>query len=184
MKRVAIFASGKGTNAEKIIEKCRENIALIVCNNPNAGVVDVAKKYNVPFIILNKETFFKTENLIFDLQKYRVDFIVLAGFLWMIPAYLIKHFPKKIINLHPAMLPKFGGKGMYGMSVHKAVINAGEKESGITIHYVNENYDEGEIILQVKCEINPGDSPEILSRKIQMLEHKHFPGIVKKMISE
>lgn len=183
MKRVAIFASGKGTNAEKIIKKCRENIALIVCNNPNARVIDVAKKYNVPFIILNKETFFKTENLIFDLQKYRVDFIVLAGFLWMIPAYLIKHFPKKIINLHPAMLPKFGGKGMYGMNVHKAVIEAGEKESGITIHYVNENYDEGKIIFQAKCEINPGDSPEILSRKIQMLEHEHFPGIVKKMIS-
>jgi len=128
MKRVAIFASGKGTNAEKIIEKCRENVALIVCNNPVAGVIEVARKHNIPFIILNKEYFYKSENIISDLRKHQVNFIVLAGFLWMIPSYLLKHFQKKIINLHPALLPKFGGKGMFGLNVHKAVIEAGEEE--------------------------------------------------------
>lgn len=184
MFRIAIFASGKGTNAEKIISACRENVTLIVCNNPNAGVIEVAKKYNVPFLIVDRNNFYRTEKLLSHLQQHRVGFIVLAGFLWMVPPYLTRRFKNKIINLHPALLPKFGGKGMYGMNVHKAVIDAGEKESGITIHYINENYDEGEIIFQAKCEIVPGDTPETLSVKIQKLEHQYFPGIVKKLISQ
>lgn len=182
MKRLAIFASGRGTNTEKIISACRENVALIVCNNPNAGVIEVAKKHNVPFLIVDRNNFYRTEKLLSDLQQHRVGFIVLAGFLWMVPPYLISRFKNKIINLHPALLPKFGGKGMYGMNVHKAVIEAGEKESGITIHYINENYDEGEIIFQATCEIVPGDTPEILLKKVQQLEHKYFPEIVKKLI--
>lgn len=183
MKRIAIFASGKGTNAEKIIESCRDNIALIVSGNPDAGVIGVAQKHEIPFIIINRNKFYNSEELISSLKNYRVDFIILAGFLWMIPPYMIRHFENRIINIHPALLPKFGGKGMYGMNVHKAVIDAGEKESGITIHYVNENYDEGKIIFQAKCKITPGDTPETLSQKVQKLEHQHYPSIIKSIIA-
>lgn len=183
MKRLAIFASGAGTNAEKIIEKCGENVALIVCNNPKAGVIDIAKKNKIPFLTIDKKSLYQTEGLLSHLQKHRVDLIVLAGFLWMIPQYLLNHFPHKIINIHPALLPKFGGKGMYGMNVHSKVIESGERESGITIHYVNDKYDEGEIIFQAKCEILTGDTPEILAQKIHELEHRHYPEIVKKMVT-
>jgi phosphoribosylglycinamide formyltransferase 1 len=182
MERVAIFASGKGTNAEKIIEACRDNVALIVSGSSTAGVIDVARKNHIPFLVLNKDDFYGSGKFLDDLKKYRISFIVLAGFLWKIPVYLLKHFENKIVNIHPALLPKFGGKGMFGINVHRAVLAAGEKESGITIHYVNENYDEGEIIFQEKCTIDPEDTPETLSLKVQKLEHEHYPQIIKKLV--
>ncbi len=184
MKRIAIFASGKGSNAEKIINECKENVVLIVSNNPNAGVLEVARQNLIQTFVFDKNAFFCSEDLIPLLRNHRVEFIVLAGFLWMIPPFLLCEFPNKIINLHPSLLPKFGGKGMYGMNVHKAVIEAGETESGITIHYVNENYDQGEIIFQEKCKIDFSETPETLSQKIQKLEHLYFPQILKKLISE
>lgn len=183
MKRIALFASGTGTNAEKIIEHCRENVALIVCNNPQAGVLGIAKRNNVPVLMINKKDFFQTENILAELKKNQIELIVLAGFLWLIPPYLIYDFPKKIINLHPALLPNYGGKGMYGMAVHRAVIDAGEKESGISIHYVNEKYDEGEIIFQARCQVEPGETPDTLAVKIHKLEHEHLPLIVKQLIN-
>lgn len=183
MKKLAIFASGKGSNAEKIIQRSREHVALIVSNVAGAGVVEIAKKYNIPFLIIDRKMFADEGRMLNELKKFNIDFIVLAGFLWMIPEYFLKHFHNRIINLHPALLPKYGGKGMYGMNVHKAVLEAGEKESGITIHYINERYDEGEIIFQAKCEIEPGESPETLAQKIHFLEHKYFPMIVERLIT-
>jgi len=186
MKNIAIFASGSGTNAENIINYFNDrdeiNIPLIVSNKPDAYVLSRAKKYKVPTLILNKKEFYETDKIIADLYQYKIDVIVLAGFLWLIPTYLINAFTDKIINLHPALLPKFGGKGMYGSHVHQAVIDAKEKESGITIHVVNEIYDEGKIIFQAKCVVNENDTPETLSQKIHQLEYKFFPLIIERFL--
>lgn len=184
MNQFALFASGRGSNAEKIIDKCRKNVAVIYSSNAMAGVVDVAKNNHIPVVILDKHQFLNTEDLLSDLKSRNVVFIALAGFLWKIPDYLIKNYPEKIINLHPALLPKFGGKGMFGMNVHKAVVAAREHETGITIHYVNEHYDEGEIIFQEKCDVLPTDTPIDIAHKVQQLEHKYFPEIICKYTSD
>lgn len=182
IKNVAIFASGEGTNAQTIIDYFKSSqkvkIALVVSNKSTANVLNRAKNNNIPTLIIDKHSFSETNDVIDVLKKSNIDLIVLAGFLWMIPENLIKAFPNKIVNIHPALLPKFGGKGMYGMNVHKAVIEAKEKESGISIHFVNEKYDEGKIIAQYKCEVLENDTAESLAQKIHQLEHEHFPKVI------
>jgi phosphoribosylglycinamide formyltransferase-1 len=183
---MAIFASGAGTNAQQIIQHFKEHpfikIALIVCNKPGAGVIDIAAKENIPVLLIEKEKFLLGNAYTDELKALGIDFIVLAGFLWKLPAALVTSFPNKIINIHPALLPKYGGKGMYGNYVHEAVITAGEKESGITIHFVDEWYDHGNIIFQATCTIDENETPASLARKIHMLEHTHYPIIIEKTI--
>jgi phosphoribosylglycinamide formyltransferase-1 len=185
MKKIAIFASGEGTNAQKIIDHFKNStnvkIELIVSNKPDANVLNRAKKENITTHILNKTAFYDTNETVELLQKNKIDLIVLAGFLWMIPQNLVAAFPNKIINIHPALLPKFGGKGMYGMNVHKAVIEAKEKQSGISIHFVNEQYDEGKIIAQHTCEVAESDTPESLAKKIHELEYRYFPKTIEQL---
>ncbi|MBN2523092.1 MAG: phosphoribosylglycinamide formyltransferase [Bacteroidales bacterium] len=186
MKKVAVFASGSGTNAQAIIEylekKSVGRVTIILCNKKNAYVLERVKKYSIPSYVFNRDEFYCTLNIQNLLIDNKIDFIVLAGFLWLIPKYLIHAFPNRIINIHPALLPKYGGKGMYGMHVHEAVIDNNEKESGITIHYVNEKYDDGDIIFQAKCKIEKNETPESLANKIHQLEHQYFPVIVEKML--
>ena len=188
IKNIAIFASGAGSNARKIIEHFAGNasvkVALIVCNNPRAGVIQVGADHNIPVLMVNRKSFFESETCLDELKLHDTGLIVLAGFLWMIPGYLIKAFPNRIINIHPALLPKYGGKGMYGENVHKAVIEAGEKESGITIHYVDEHYDNGDIIFQAKCPVLESDTPDSLSGRIHDLEHAHFPKVIEALVAE
>jgi phosphoribosylglycinamide formyltransferase-1 len=184
MTRIAIFASGAGSNAEKIIEffSAKKNgsaiISLVVCNKPEAGVLKIAEENNIPTILIDKEKFFRGNGYVDELKAASIDFIVLAGFLWKIPECLIRAYQKKMINIHPALLPKYGGKGMYGRFVHEAIIANKEKESGITIHYVDEVYDNGQIILQATCLISEDETPESLAKKVQVLEHRHFPAAV------
>jgi len=183
---IAIFASGAGSNARKIIEYfenkgLRIKVSLIVCNVPNAGVLEIAKEKGIPSLIINKTDFTAT-GYVESLQNADINFIVLAGFLWKVPEVLVRAYPKAIINIHPALLPKYGGKGMYGARVHEAVITAGEKQSGITIHWVNENYDEGAIIFQAKCSIDASDSADSLANKIHTLEHAHFAPTIEKLL--
>lgn len=184
---IAVFASGAGSNAQKIIdhfdrESTAGKIALIVCNKPEAGVLDIAQHHRIDTILLDKEQFFNTDHYIAELKKRGINFIVLAGFLWKIPSLLIKAYPNKIINIHPALLPNYGGKGMYGNRVHEAVIAAGEKESGITIHYVDELYDHGNIIFQATCSIDDTDTAGTLANKIHLLEHQHYPTIIAQVL--
>lgn len=185
-KQVAIFASGAGSNAEKIIQHLKNHpvikVALIVCNKPGAGVIAIAENNQIPVLMIERERFFRGDSYIPELKAHAIHFVVLAGFLWKIPDALIAAYPNKIINIHPALLPNYGGKGMYGMKVHEAVIAAGEKESGITIHYVNEHFDEGETIFQAKCTIDAQDTPESLAQKIHTLEHRHFPEVVERIV--
>lgn len=187
MTRIAIFASGAGSNAEKIIQYFHNHdttgIALVVCNRPGAGVLDIAAREKIPTLLIERERFMKGDGYVPELKAHNINFIVLAGFLWKIPLTLIAAFPESIINIHPALLPSYGGKGMYGMNVHAAVINAGEKESGITIHYVDEHYDNGDIIFQDRCKIEPGETPETLAAKIHKLEHMHFPKVIEQVLS-
>ncbi len=169
MKHIAIFASGTGSNAQKIIDHFRDSssveVSLVACNKPGAGILAIAAKEGIPAMIIEKEKFFRGDGYLAELKKYHIDFIVLAGFLWKIPAIITSYFPGRIVNIHPALLPGYGGKGMYGNHVHEAVITAGEKESGITIHYVDDQYDNGDIILQVKCPVLAGDTPDSLARR-------------------
>tara|TARA_B110000879_G_C11011814_1_gene447304 strand:+ start:313 stop:894 length:582 start_codon:yes stop_codon:yes gene_type:complete len=185
-KKIAIFASGSGSNTQSIIQyfQQKENIeiALIMCNKSNAFVVQRAQKLGVKCIVFNSETFKNNLGFLDILSKYEVNWIVLAGFLLKIPEYIIEDFQGKIINIHPALLPKYGGKGMYGMNVHRSVIENNETESGISIHYVNKNYDEGKMIFQASCAINAGDSPEDLANKIRLLEHQHYPKVIEETI--
>ena len=180
---VAVFASGTGSNTKRIIEYFRNHvhikISLIVCNNPGAGVLKIAEDENIPYLIISKEKFFHGNAYTGELRERKIDFIVLAGFLWKIPSLLIKSYPDKIINIHPALLPKYGGKGMYGHFVHEAVIAAGEKESGISIHYVDDLYDHGKIIFQTKCAVEENDTPDTLAHKIHLLEHAHFAKVIE-----
>ncbi|MFD2521847.1 phosphoribosylglycinamide formyltransferase [Emticicia soli] len=186
MKRIAIFASGSGSNAEKIINYFQDNelvqVDLLFTNNPQAGIIERGRRLGVPTIIFDKKSFAKTDKIVEILKKQEIDWVILAGFLWLIPANLVKAYPNKIINIHPALLPKYGGKGMWGHFVHEAVHANKDTESGITIHYVNEHYDEGEVIFQAKCDIEEGDSPEDIAAKVQVLEHKHFPEVIEKLI--
>ncbi len=191
--RVAIFASGTGSNTQKIIDyfaphstlqnKVKADIALVVSNKPDARVLDIARKEKIPFLVIEKEKFFRGNAYVDELKEKKIDFIVLAGFLWKIPTALLRAYANRIINLHPALLPKFGGKGMYGKNVHEAVIAAGEKESGITIHDVDEVYDHGKIIFQAKCAISENETPESLANKIHELEHAHFPKVIDDWIA-
>jgi formyltetrahydrofolate-dependent phosphoribosylglycinamide formyltransferase len=186
--RMAIFASGAGSNAQKIIDHFKKNaavdIALIVCNKPGAGVLSIAEREGIPFLLIDKERFFRGDGYVDELKKHDIRFIVLAGFLWKIPAALIGAFPGKIINIHPALLPAYGGKGMYGNFVHEAVITAGEKESGITIHYVDGHYDNGDIIFQARCPVLDSDTPASLAGRIHELEHAHYPRVIESLISK
>lgn len=188
MKNIAVFASGSGSNAQQLIEHfnkgAKARVVLIVTNNPKAYVIERAKQLNVPCLLVDKIEFEKSTRLLDELKKFEIDFIVLAGFLWLVPDYLLKTYSDKIVNIHPALLPKYGGKGMYGNNVHKAVIANKEKESGITIHFVNGQYDEGKIIFQKKCNVDPVDTAETLAEKIHGLEHKYYPAIVEKICSE
>jgi len=183
---IAIFASGAGSNAKKIIDHFRNSgtvtISLIACNKPGAGVLNIAAAENIPVILIEKEKFFRGNAYVDELKELKIDLIVLAGFLWKIPDGLIKAFPRKIVNIHPALLPKFGGKGMYGNFVHEAVIKAGEKVSGITIHYVDEHYDNGDTIFQVRCAVLQSDTPDSLAQRIHLLEHAHYPAIIEDLL--
>lgn len=187
MTRIAIFASGSGSNAENIANYFSNNanvdVSLILTNNPNAFVLERAKRLGIKSHIFDKNDFSKNDSILHFLSKNDINLIVLAGFLLKIPENLITSFPNKIINIHPALLPKYGGKGMYGDKVHESVIEANEKESGITIHYVNENYDEGEIIFQAKCQINDTDTANDLAKKIHELEYENFPKVIENVIN-
>ncbi|MEP0366624.1 MAG: phosphoribosylglycinamide formyltransferase [Cyclobacteriaceae bacterium] len=181
-KNIAIFASGSGSNAENIIlsQYCTDlTVKAIFCTNPKAFVIERAKKLDVPCVVFSREEF-KSEDFLKTLAD--IDYIILAGFLWKIPQYLVNAFPREIINIHPALLPKFGGKGMYGSHVHEAVVAKGETESGITIHVVNENYDEGQIIFQAKCPVTSTDTPDTVAEKVHQLEYDHFPQIIAQYI--
>jgi formyltetrahydrofolate-dependent phosphoribosylglycinamide formyltransferase len=183
---IAIFASGAGSNAQKIIDRFKHSerisIALIACNNPDAGVLKIAAQENLPALLMEKERFFNGDAYLKSLKEKKIDFIVLAGFLWKLPVSLIRAFPGKIINIHPALLPKYGGKGMYGHHVHEAVIAAGEKESGISIHYVDEQYDHGKIIFQARCPVLNDDSVDSLAQRIHVLEHEHYPRVIEDLL--
>ena len=186
MKQIAVFASGSGSNAEHLAvtfaKGNRARVAAIYCNNPNAYVIQRAAKLNIPLVLFTRAEFADAESLIRDLQARQIDLIVLAGFLWLVPETLTRAFAGRLVNIHPALLPKFGGKGMYGMAVHKAVLDAGEKESGITIHLIDEVYDRGKTLLQVKCPVLPDDTPESLAERVHQLEYSHFPGAIEKML--
>ncbi len=185
MKNIAILASGTGTNAEHMIRyfagSSTVNIVVVLTNNPNAGVIHRAEKLRVPVEILSGQAFRSGEASKL-LRQYRVDFVVLAGFLLLVPNDMLQAFPQRIINIHPSLLPKYGGKGMYGSHVHEAVIAAGESESGITIHYVDEHYDKGGVILQVKCPVLSGDTPDMLANRIHQLEYEYFPKVVEELL--
>lgn len=186
MKRIVIFASGSGSNAENLVKFFQNNdnidVVQILSNNPHAKVLDRAKQLKVSALSFNRIAFSKSNHVLDILKNINPDLIVLAGFLWKIPETFIKSFPNKIINIHPALLPKFGGKGMFGMHVHEAVVAQKETETGITIHYVNENYDEGATIFQSKCEVLASDSAEDVAAKIHKLEMEHFPKVVEKLL--
>ncbi len=186
MKHLAIFASGTGSNAAKIVDYFEKvpdiKIALIVSNRADAGVLNLGKAHNIPTKVINREDFYHSNQILFDLQDSNVHWIILAGFLWLVPSYLINSYPGRIINIHPALLPKYGGKGMYGIRVHEAVHKAEEPKSGISIHYVNERYDEGQIIFQATCDLSPEDQPEDIRRKVLKLEHQYFAPVIEKLI--
>lgn len=179
---IAIFASGAGSNAEKIISYFKSEpliqIALVVCNRAKAGVINIAQNNNIPVLLINREDFETGTSYINELKKYKIDWIVLAGFLWKMPTAFTSIYAGRIINIHPALLPKYGGKGMYGQHVHAAVIQNKETESGITIHYADEIYDHGKIILQCKCTITEADTPDTLAKKIHALEHEWFASTI------
>lgn len=186
MRNIAVFASGAGSNAQKIIDHFRGHpsirVALIVCNKPGAGVLSIAEKEHIPYILIEKEKFFRGNAYVDELKAVGIGFIVLAGFLWKIPDALIAAYPLHIINIHPALLPKYGGKGMYGNFVHEAVIAARESESGITIHYVDGHYDNGDIIFQARCRVTSDDTPESLAERIHGLEHKYYPEVIEEVV--
>ncbi len=187
MKRIVIFASGSGTNAENLIRffHHREtgDVIQVLTNNPHAKVLDRAKNLNVSALSFNRIAFSKSNDILNILKSTQPDLIVLAGFLWKFPEFILKEFPNKVINIHPALLPKYGGKGMYGNLVHETVVSNKETETGITIHYVNEHYDEGAIIFQAKCEVNPLDTADDVAAKIHELEMEHFPKVVESLLN-
>jgi phosphoribosylglycinamide formyltransferase-1 len=186
MIRIAILASGNGSNAQRIIEYFADNkdilFPFVITNKEDSYVRKRAESMRIPSIYICNSELKKGGSLLNLLIENKIDWVILAGYLLLIPSNVIKAFSNKIINIHPALLPKYGGKGMYGMKVHEAVIANSEKESGITIHFVNENYDEGDIIIQAKCSISDDDNPEILSQKIHFLEHEFFPKVIEDLI--
>lgn len=186
IKNIALFVSGTGSNAKKIIAYFQANeqvhCPLLVASKSTAPAIEMAHSYGLETWVLNRKSFYESEDLLAQLEKYDIDLIVLAGFLWLIPPYLIEAYPNAIINIHPALLPKYGGKGMYGKHVHRAVKAAGDRESGITIHYVNEHYDEGNIIFQASCALLPEDSPEEIAAKVLQLEHQYFAPTIERLL--
>lgn len=187
-KHIAIFASGSGSNARKILEYFEDrediDISLIVTNKRSAGVLKHAIEFDVPTLKIDRNFFYNSESILGVLQQEKIDLIVLAGFLWLIPSYLINAFPNKILNIHPSLLPKYGGKGMYGHHVHEAVKDNEDMESGMTIHYVNEKFDEGHHIFQAKCELMHSDTAAEIAAKVLVLEHKHYAMIIDKVLSK
>ncbi|MCC8132442.1 MAG: phosphoribosylglycinamide formyltransferase [Tannerellaceae bacterium] len=187
MKNIAIFASGSGTNAENIIRYFSDSetikVAVVLSNNRHVKVHERVNNLGVPSFVFSREEFVAGTPIINKLAEFRVDFIILAGFMNKIAAPLLKAFPDKIINIHPALLPKHGGKGMFGMHVHNAVVAAGDRESGITIHYINENYDEGDIIFQATCPVLSTDTPDDVATKVHALEYAHYPKIIEKVVN-
>jgi len=187
-KRIAIFASGSGSNAQKIMEHFKKHVdaevVIVLTNNPEAYVLQRADNFEIPSHIFDKQEFYKTDYVVNLLKNLQIDLIVLAGFMWLIPQNLLKAFPNKIINIHPALLPKYGGKGMYGDRVHQAIVDAHEEESGISIHFVNEHFDEGEIIHQSRFRIEQGDDLEMIKFKGQQLEHLHYPKVVEHLLKK
>jgi len=186
MRNIAIFASGSGTNAENIIRyfsnKNSAKVSLVLSNKHQALVLKRAEALNIPVEIFDRKDFYDTRAVFHKLESYKIDFIVLAGFLWLVPVDIIEKYHGRIINIHPALLPAYGGKGMYGDAVHKAVINNHDPESGITIHYVNKIYDEGDIIFQARCNVEPGETPESLAQKVHALEYMHFPRVIEELM--
>lgn len=186
--RLAIFASGAGSNAQKIIDHFKNSslaqVALVVCNKPEAGVVTIAAAENIRVLLIEKDRFFSGDAYLPELQEAKIDLIILAGFLWKVPDALLQAYPQKIINIHPALLPSFGGKGMYGQKVHQAVLGRGDMQTGITIHYVDEHYDNGAVIFQTALPVLPGDTPETLAQRIHQLEHVHYPQVIEKLLNE
>ncbi len=187
-KRIAIFASGSGSNAQKIMEYFKKHekaeVALLLCNNPDAFVLQRADNFEVPTHVFDKEEFTKTDHIVKLLDMQHIDLIVLAGFLWLVPSNLLNAYPNKIINIHPALLPSYGGKGMYGDRVHQAVLDAKEEEAGISIHIINENFDEGKIIYQARYKIEPEDTLAMIRFKGQQLEHLHYPRVIEQFLEK
>jgi formyltetrahydrofolate-dependent phosphoribosylglycinamide formyltransferase len=186
---IAILASGTGTNARRIIEFSQAEtssfkVGMVVCNKPGAGVIAIAESYQIPVLIIEKEQFFRGDAYVEKLKAAGIDFIVLAGFLWKIPAKLVEAYRNRIINIHPALLPQYGGKGMYGQFVHEAVIANKDTESGISIHWVDELYDHGSIIFQATCPVLPEDTPSTLASRIHELEHKHYPVVLNQLLED
>jgi len=188
MRNIAIFASGSGTNAENIIKyfstKNGARVTLVFSNKRHAMVIKRAENLGVESVFFERDDFYVSGKVLDSLDEHRIDFIVLAGFLWLVPEKIIEKYRGRIINIHPALLPAYGGKGMYGEIVHKAVIENHDPESGITIHYVNSNYDEGDIIFQARCRVEPTDTPETLAVKIHALEYQHFPGVIEELVTK
>jgi len=188
MKNIAIFASGSGTNAENLIRFFRTStygrVSLVLSNRKGAGVIDRAQSLDVETFVFSREQFYQSEDVLGLLIERDIDFVVLAGFLWLVPDNLLLAFENKMLNIHPALLPKYGGKGMFGLHVHTAVIENQELESGITIHRVNKKYDEGSIVFQARCEVKAEDTPDTLASRIHQLEYEHFPPVVEKFLKE
>jgi len=188
MSNIAIFASGSGTNAENIIRFFRPDatihIRLLLSNKADAKALERAKKYGIATYVFDRQIFYNSDQVLNILEEHEITHIILAGFLWLVPGPLISRFPNAIVNIHPALLPKYGGKGMYGHKVHESVIANREKESGITIHYVNEHYDEGNIIFQARCPVYKNDTPDSLANRIHELEYEHFPRVIREVIQK
>lgn len=186
MRRIAILASGTGSNARKIVEHLHDNefveVVLIASNRKSAKVLDMASDHSIATTVITRSDFYQSESFLNQLRELDVDWIVLAGFLWLVPSNLISAYPNRIVNIHPALLPAYGGKGMYGINVHKAVKDNNDNVSGMTIHLVNENYDDGAIIFQGRTDIDPSDSPEDIAAKVLKLEHKYYPKVIEGMI--
>ena len=186
MKNIVIFASGAGTNAENIIRyfsnEKKAKVVLVLSNKPQAKVMERAAALGVNSFFFDRRQFYETEEVLYTLQRRNTDLIVLAGFLWLVPSRIINEYKGRIVNIHPALLPRFGGKGMYGDRVHRAVLDAGCTESGITIHYVNEHYDSGDIIFQARCPVLPGDNSHTLATRVHALEYEHYPVVISKII--
>lgn len=187
-KRIAIFASGSGSNAQKIMEHFKKHtdaeVAIVLTNNPEAYVLQRADNFEIPTHIFDKHEFYETDDVLDLLKNLNIDLLVLAGFLWLVPDTILANYPKRIINIHPALLPKYGGKGMYGDRVHKEVLANGDEESGISIHYVNEDFDSGEIIYQARFKIEKNDDLELVKFKGQQLEHQYFPKIIEQVLKK
>ena len=186
-KHIALFASGSGTNVQNIAEYFKDHssivVSVVLSNNKDAYVLERARNLGIPSMVFSREDFYKSDKIIQLLTDQEIDLIVLAGFLWLVPDNILQAYSGRIINIHPALLPKYGGKGMYGERVHQAVKDSGDTLSGISIHYVDEHYDEGQIIFQATCEVTPDDTPETIAHKVHKLEYEHYPKIIEKLLT-